>query len=718
MVLHIIRLLLLVFVFSLFPSLSARSEADQEKKPVSVEADAITYDQATETYEATGAVYITFAELTLRADRVILDLPRNQAFAFGKVKITMAADTLEGEKVVFDLVRGTGTVYEGKAFLAKNHFYLRGRRIEKTGDQTYRGVDVTATTCDGEVPDWKLAGREIDVTIDGYGTLKHGRFMIRGIPVFYVPYLIFPAKTTRQSGFLLPRLSYSRNIHGLDVEVPYYQVISESMDGTIYLRYLEASGVKAGGEFRYALGEHTRGTFYGDYLDDRRIVAETLPGISRDWPEGRARWSLYWNHETQFSPGANLRIDVMGLSDIWYFRDFQSSNYYLDNYSPRGEGIFRRISFLGNESLTQVGSTARLVKKWDYYNLTALLRHTEDLTKDKNEATLQKYPEIAFNMARRSLFASPVNYEFQSLYSYNYREVGQKGHLADIHPLVSVPYKMGDYLQVTPFAGLKATLWNRDDGKASEREGSGVRYVANTGINLLTELHRVFDFGSQGLEKLKHTIRPELAYSYTASAGGDNIADYAPAAPEVNSLTYGLTNTLLARMRDEKGRVSYLNILRLKLSQAYDLREATRRVVPPAETKPWGNILLEIDLAPSTYLNFSARSAYDVYLGQLRQNNYDVGLKDNRGNSLTAGYRYTKENLEELHLLGKAALTRQAELTYLWKRDLLQSRDRERTIGLNYRKQCWLFEFSYTEKERDTLYQLSVSLYGLGKIGN
>ena len=92
----------------------------------------------------------------------------------------------------------------GKIFIAQNHLYVKGEKIEKKGEATYRLENATVTTCDGENPDWSLAASELDLTIDGYGVLKHGRFLTGDVPILYAPYFVFPAKTTRQSGFLFP----------------------------------------------------------------------------------------------------------------------------------------------------------------------------------------------------------------------------------------------------------------------------------------------------------------------------------------------------------------------------------------------------------------------------------------------------------------------------------------------------------------------------------
>ena len=104
----------------------------------------------------------------------------------------------------------------------------------------------------------------------------------------------------------------------------------------------------------------------------------------------------------------------MRISDIYYFRDFDSHNYYLDHYAGSLNRTFQKISFLGNEQLTSYDSTARIVKQWRNYNLTALTQYTENLTTPSNAETLQRYPEITFTGFKQPLFGTRLNWELQA----------------------------------------------------------------------------------------------------------------------------------------------------------------------------------------------------------------------------------------------------------------------------------------------------------------
>ena len=176
-----------------------------------------------------------------------------------------------------------------------NHLYLKGETIEKRGEATYFLKRGEATTCDGANPDWKFAGEEVEVTIDGYGTLKHGTFQVKGFPVLYLPYLIFPAKTTRQTGLLFPQISFSEEKLGWDMVIPFYWVVSENADATFYQRYMDKRGFQEGIEFRYLVCEHTHGTLYGDYLNDTMTVSESEgdPILQREWKENNKRCIIW-----------------------------------------------------------------------------------------------------------------------------------------------------------------------------------------------------------------------------------------------------------------------------------------------------------------------------------------------------------------------------------------------------------------------------------------
>jgi LPS-assembly protein len=713
-------------------------ETKNNDNPVNVEADSMDYDNVRDVYHAQGKVNIIYSGTALYADDMELDNKNNVATAQGSASLKMGEDTLQGDKIVFNIENKTGTAYNAHTFYARNHFYIKGDKIEKTGDNTYFIEKPVATTCDGDDPAWAITGSEMKVTIDGYGLMKDARLLAKGLPVFYSPLLPFPAKTQRQSGFLFPYLSSSGN-DGVDVEIPYFWAISPQMDATFYQRYIERRGFKEGAEFRYYLGNNSSGTFYGDYMEDTKHVIETTDAAtSRDWQESHNRWSYFLNYQTNFDPQFYVRTDLEQVSDKWYFKDFSAHNYYLDHYAKMSDDQFKNVPFQGDQTLRYLDSTVRVVKSWSNYNLTGLISSTEDFAAANNDQILQKYPEIVFTGIKQPLLKTPLYYEFAGTYDYFYRGEGQKGHYVDFSPTVSAPFNISDYIKVMPQFALKETFWIRDDNQVGSGSKSADTTIYNASLSLSSQLSRVFDVNVQNWEKIRHEIKPEITYSYIPNMSRNNLPDYylpafspfimpitsagtvmpitSSSFDEQNTVVWSLTNTFTARIKDKGGSYSYLEFLRLKLFQIYDLHEANKNMNGiTSERRPFSDMGIEFDFTPHKYFSFSARNQYSIYDGW-KQTNYDLNLKDWRGDTMMIGYRYTVGSVEEIDFNLKAVITSSIDGTFVSRRDQFNSQTVENTVGLVYHKQCWSMGLDYTQTATDNRVLLKVSLAGLGKL--
>lgn len=716
------------------------SAADRQiKGPYNIEADLLSYDSETETYHASGNVIITFRNGLAKADSITINRQTGDSRAEGNVYIKMDNDILEGELALFNLDEQTGTVYNGRVFFAKNHLYLKGDEIEKKGEAQYSLKNANATTCDGDNPAWRITAREIDVTVDGYGTLRHGTFQVKDTPVLYLPWFLFPAKTTRQSGLLYPHLAYSSD-NGIDIEIPFYWAISESSDATLFQRYISERGYKQGMEYRYSPSRTTFGTIYADYIRDHKDVTETVDSLSRDWRESRNRWSYYINHETTFSPGFYVRTDLKRVSDHWYFRDFSDFNYYLENYSRNQTRRFEKVSFLGNQSLTALDSTARLVKSSGFFNFTALGQYTDDMRFNNNDATLQRYPELAFTAIRQPMGKSGFNFEMASQYDYFYRNVGEKGHYGDIYPLVSRPLSFGDYVQMTPFTGVRGTFWD-SSGEAGIPDKQDGRKILVAGSAASTEAYRIYNFSNKGpgLEKIRHAVRPEVVYTYAAADNAER-PDYVPDIDSSNKIVYSLSNFLTTRSRGKDGKPVYREVFRLKLSQSFDLKKAREDELPGSPSADeFGPIAIEGDLNPFGYLSYHVDAAYDQNSGHWIRSNHDVALSDGRGDTAVIGYRYTKGGslgfdylmqpgvitvnpgvqsaIRELNLAIRAKASKSLSLFYILRRNEVENVGLESTYGLEYVQQCWKAVVYYSDTVDDQKFIVLFSLLGLGDVG-
>ncbi|NLA74769.1 MAG: LPS-assembly protein LptD, partial [Deltaproteobacteria bacterium] len=233
-----------------------------------LESASYEYRIKDELYIATGDVVLSSGPVTLSAQKAEYNLKTKIAVASGGILLRAGEDTLAGESGTFNYSDKTGIVNNASLFIEEFNFYFRGNRIEKFGDDSYLISDFRLTTCDGDKPEWSITGSEIKVTVEGYGRLRNAAFRVKEIPLAYVPYLFFPAKTKRASGILIPQAGYSSR-NGLEFEVPIFWAISDNADMTFYERYMTDRGLMQGLEFRYVTGKDSKGSFNFDILSDR-----------------------------------------------------------------------------------------------------------------------------------------------------------------------------------------------------------------------------------------------------------------------------------------------------------------------------------------------------------------------------------------------------------------------------------------------------------------
>jgi len=175
----------------------------------------------------------------------------------------------------------------------------------------------------------------------------------------------------------------------------------------------------------------------------------------------------------------------------------------------------------------------------------------------------------------------------------------------------------------------------------------------------------------------------------------------------------------MARFREKGGGKRYMELLRFKLAQTYNIKESTRDAIADgASRRPFSDINIELDFKPVSYVGFSARNIYSVYNTTWTQANYDLSLSDTRGDAAIVTYRYTQNTIEEINLILKGQVTRELALNFRIKRDQFNHREIEKIFGFDYRRQCWTVGFDVGDRtdgsgKGDRIYALRFSLYGL-----
>ncbi|NNG02454.1 MAG: LPS-assembly protein LptD [Desulfobacteraceae bacterium] len=726
---------------------------EENKNPWHITADRFDHDENKSEYIAQGAVIIKKNTISLTADYVRFNHLEMKAFARGNIFMTDGGDVLTGDRLDLDLNTETGVLHGGTVFIKESHFYIRGNRIEKTGKQTYSAQKASITTCDGDKPDWKITARHLKITVEGYGRASNSAFWVADMPILYVPWMIFPVKTKRQSGLLAPAYGYSSR-NGNEATQPLYWAINDHSDATFYYQFVENRGHRFGSEFRYTLSDRTLGTLMVDGLEDRK-VDDGLDNNSSKWGFDdtgttdfrRPNEDRYWfrmKHDQRLPFGFTGSLDLDVVSDQDYLNEFKngymgtdaSNDFFLEHFGRELEPTDDRVR----------KSSAAVRNTWGRYTLNAGAFWNDDVVKRRQadvDPTLQRLPHITFDGSRQPLMSMPLDYTLASEYTRFFRRdgIGTGGqnitdaHRLDVHPRVYLPLAYRNYFNFEPSLGVRETLWqiSHFENREYDADTEFHRDLYDIKLDLTSKFYKVYAGAVQHADRVKHELQPQLVYDYIPEEDQDHYPLLEKRVDRIGRksvLTYALTQTLTSRTLTPQGDTGqpvetdpvYNRFLRLKLAQSYDFNEAATSDDDP---RPFSAVSGEVDIKPKKYINIDTDAAWNVYDSELETYNTGLILWDGHGNQISAEYRYkrddpvdTTDGLESIGVNGRIKMSDALFAFGGVERNLRDDTTIQTHYGFSFSKGCWSVETRYTHEDDDTRYTVLFNLLGLGKIGN
>ncbi len=724
---------------------------DRPDIPWHITADEINYEDKTSQYTAKGNVTINKNDKRLTADYVRFDHKTMKVYARGHVIMTDGKDILVGDIMEFDLNAETGAVYNGSIFIKESHFFFKGDKIEKTDKQTYAARQASLSTCEGDRPAWKITGRDLKLTVEGYGVVKHAALWIKDIPVIYSPYLFFPVKRKRQSGLLAPLFGYSDR-KGAQYFQPFYWAINRGSDATLYAHYMERRGNKIGLEYRYASSTVSKGALMLDILKDRKIDDGTFESAQNwgysDDAVSRPNADRYWlrgKHDMAFPFGFSAMLDIDIVSDQDYLKEFK------DGYT----GYTQTESYFYNQfgrTMDDYNDPVRINrfnvnKKWPRYNLNSEIRWYDDVIARRQEdmdTTLQQLPFVDFFAAKQRLFATPLYFDMNSRYDHFYREDGTKGHRMDIYPRAYLPIQFKTYATLEPSLGMRGTRWRVEEyeNMSMQTEENFHREMVDLKLDLFSEMFRIYRPKNKAASRIKHLIRPQLAYEYVPYKIQNDYPyfDESDRIAEKNLITYSIINTIIAKsekmieskndipddhLRDngvgKKTDPIYHQALRFKLQQSYDINEA-REDDPSKWTnqkrrEPFSPIYAELELNSGKLVFIRADTEWSPYANEFNSHNASITLTDEQRGRVFVEHRFRKDVSESIYTSLLFPVSDRISTYTDYERNLFDDKRLKFGLGAVYHSQCWSVDLYYAEDTSERKFAFQVNLIGLGGIG-
>ncbi|MGZ6449225.1 MAG: LPS-assembly protein LptD, partial [Pseudobdellovibrionaceae bacterium] len=645
-----------IFLWGFFFSGQSFAQSSAKIQGVLLNADTMFRDTENETIELEGNVQIVYQAQHIKCDKAKVNFRTRQTELTGHVEIVSQKNIVGGTAATIDYENGSGIIYNG--FVQSGPVVFSGSILQKVSEEEYFVSEADYTTCTNCPPTWGFSGSNIRAVLGGYAYIKNSFLKIYSVPVFWLPYLIVPLKSDRQTGLLTPRL-LGDQAGGLALSESFFWAISRSTDATFTLTNYEKRGLKGAAEYRYILNENSSGSLNAAALvdhvfsnDPRVTYFETEKG--HDIP----RWYIKYDHYYDLPNGYIQRAQINLASDLQYPKDFPEET--LNHGDPAMEN---RVSLTKN-SFDQHFS----VDTSYYVNLL----QSDPLASNAN--AVHRIPEIQFSQTQQKINNSQFLYSYNIDY-VNFARSGQSfdniqtsnglrferntcndpiqydqepschliqngqydpnndllrtGQRIDMIGTISRPLNIGDYLNILPALSYRETDYQFNNG--NDRTNSR-RYLRAT-LGAKTSISRIFASDeTPKADKYKHEIIPEVTattipwlmhpnhpfFGTGPDADGtfyysDYLTDSDLSAPtgiqfdyndriyDRGQVTFSINNKLVQK-KWVGDSPTYLQIASLKVFQSYDTYQANLRN-PTRE--PWSDVTTILDVRLERFQTYS-----------------------------------------------------------------------------------------------------------------
>jgi lipopolysaccharide assembly outer membrane protein LptD (OstA) len=564
-------------------------------------SDAISYYVARNRIVLSGAARVEYEDTVLNADEVVFDPDEQLLDASGSPDLREKSDRLVGESLEYDLERKTGSINGGVTTFEEGLYY--GDRIVRESDGTLKVRGGTYTTCSNPEPHYSLVSHRMKVYMDDKVVAKPVILYIGKIPVLALPFYVFPIRTERHSGFLLPQIELGLSQGGgrFIRNFGYYFAPSDYWDTTAWADFYEETRwivhAEARYKLRYVLSGSVQTSFMQQLLYDQR------------------RWDLKLSHRQELG-----RVWTAGASG-----DFRSdATYASDSNQSIQESVNRslhsQVWMRGRWSSRSVGITLDRREDLDSGSISELLPKLEVTATQQpivaSERELPGYAEwlkkVSFGWSARA-----VNDRDRSGGSRTARQgLGVKGTVRGSEKLLG-------WLNMSPRLGFEQDWYDRD------REGNKLpgRFTYDAGISVGTTVYGTFFPGKMGLSAVRHIIEPSASYSWTpefdsyfSGSGIDRFYSFSGfgATPRSRrSLSLSLVNKLQVKLGEGEAERKIDNLVRLSTSTSYNFK---------ADDRPWSDLTTGLEVRPGQVLSMRWNARHDAYDGAIKSSNVTATL--------------------------------------------------------------------------------------------
>lgn len=687
--------------------------SSQPRAPIICEGDRLRYRDGGNLIEAEGNVRIGYGTALLTADRALVYLDRKEAYAEGNVVLVQGDNVITSDKIRYDFLTEEGIMAPGAGYY--DPWFGRSEIVESEGREKVIFYDGHTSTCDAEVPHYRLKAGKLIVYPDDKLIAHNVTFYVGQVPVLWLPYFRRSLKDDCRGFFLYPGF---RNKWGFFF-LSGYHWCAPGIETILHLDYRYRRGWAYGLSGEFFPGAEGRGEWQTYYLQDQGY--ETWAGKQPT----TERYILEYNHRQPlpFRIGSTLSLNY--ASDRTVRKDFFRKQYDADA-QPRSYLFFDR--------------------KWDPLVLSL---EVQPRLNDFYQTT-ERLPEVKLQVREFQIGESDFYYQGQNSYSWltrkfpNESSARYKSDRFDTFHQLSYSRKLFGWLNILPSTSLRYNYYTRgparhspdepdlpgnggeldpafepEDGEGPEPEPTPEppeerdiwRRVFSSGLGLSTDIYGLFPtrVNRLDIDRLRHVITPSVNYVYTdnPTVFFDELYQFdgIDRIQRENFFNLSLRNRLQTKRGPEEAKTSWTLADLIVSAPLYTRpdRDNQDRLLGDISTRfrvtPKAGIGLNLDLLYNSYDNRFKRETLDLWF---RQDDWRVNLShsyrsERKRNQLTAEVYLRINPLWAFKVYGRY--------------DTLEDRFEEESFTIYRDLHCWTSSLQFRRRDEEDEYTFFLAFW-------
>ncbi len=613
------------------------------------------------------SAWIKDAHNTLFADSIAYFQDLNLIKAYGKAVLITGKDTFYGDSLYYNTKSKTGFAFNGYTIKEKGKIW--GSAAYKDSADNVYIMDGYYTTCDNNPPHYFFQAKYMKVIRKEMAIAKPVILRVHSVPLFIVPFWMFPVKKGRKSGFLTPHIGYNSHNGKYFKNLAYYFVINNYMDVTASLDVVENIGVRGNIDFVYKIYKRLGGEIEYSHAENF-------------WPRKR-EWSVKGWHRQNLPWKITLQAKM----------DYVSSYDYFNQYSEA------TVEWLKRELYSYV--TVQRSLSPIPFTLTI-----DDRLKPDQRTRISLLPSFqysfpTFSFLNLRLSGGILRKRLQDSSSIKVYE-GMRNNIS-----LGYNHTLLHYIRLSTNLNSAINILPSDTSNSKFTLQKSVSMQA--GLSTTLYGFSIFGFPLLKIKKFVHTMSPAVNISFVPTINNDTVTfQYGTLYLPGKNLNLSIHNTFVAKT--DSGKIP---IMTLNLSTGYNF-----------ERKKWNNIPVTFSLSERLPVKIRGNAIYNTETRSIEnpsiiatsfiklplpQTSFESAISDTNSNAvhkfannlnLNFNYTITKTELfttQTTSVSGGFRLTPTLTGNFSLSYDLGHGKFLSRSMSIKKDLHCWELTFSYNK---------------------